>query len=279
MTVFGPLDLDQDPATLQAIDVTALNATLLGTYTYEGLLKSILAAGWSKVTYAGSAAGETLSLIGFPNAARSLTIDTGAGNDNVIGTTSADLILGGEGNDTISGGPGNDTISGGAGDDRLTGGSGADELSGGDGADTFVFASGDSGTISGTVFDTITDYTAGGGGDRLDLVGNSPTIRANATAIDVSGATAAVDAITGNVASGIITLAGADAGNVDSLDEWIAVARTVVTTSGQVAAFQFGSDSYVYQENGSGDLLIKLQGVTGITSVGTNSADNNISVF
>jgi hypothetical protein len=275
MTVFGPLDLDQDPATLQAIDVTTLNATLLGTYTYEGLLKSILTAGWTNVTYAGGDAAETLNLTGFANAARSLSINSGAGNDNVTGTTSADLILGGEGNDTISGGPGNDTISGGAGDDRLTGGSGADVLSGGDGADTFVFASGDSGIISSTVFDTISDYTAGGGGDRLDLVGAPPTVRANASDINVSGATADLDTITGNVASGIISLSGDGASNVNTLDEWISVARTIVTVSGQVAAFEYGSDTYVNQENGSGDLLIKLENRTGLTSVGTSAGDNN----
>lgn len=57
------------------------------------------------------------------------------------------------------------------------------------------------------------------------------------------------------------------------------MARTVVATSGQVAAFQFGSDTDVYQKNGTGDLLIKLQGITGITSVATSPADNTISVF
>ena len=284
MNVFTPEDAGISAATLQSIDVTSLNAALTptaGTYSYEGLLKSLLAAGgsagWSNIQWLGSTANETLGLTGYSNANRSLKLDGGGGIDTITGTTSADWILGGSGNDILAGGNGNDILEGGDGDDRLTGGTGQDTLTGDSGADTFVFVAGDSGTISGTVFDTITGYSAGVGGDRLDLV--APTIRADATGIDVSGATAAVDVITGNVASGIITLGGAGAANVDTLDEWISVARTVVTTSGHVAAFQFGSDSYVYQENGSGDLLIKLLGVTGFTSVATNPANNNISVF
>ena len=285
MNVFTPEDAGISAATLQSIDVTSLNAALTptaGTYSYEGLLKSLLAAGgsagWSNIQWLGSTANETLALTGYSNANRSLKLDGGAGIDTITGTTSADWILGGSGNDILAGGNGNDIIEGGVDDDRLTGGTGQDTLTGDSGADTFVFAAGDSGTISGTVFDTITGYTASATGDRLDLV-VAPTIRGDATGIDVSGATAAVDVITGNVASGIITLGGTNAANVDTLDEWISVARTVVTSPGHVAAFQFGSDSYVYQENGSGDLLIKLLGVTGFTSVANTQANNNISVF
>jgi hypothetical protein len=280
VNVFTPDDAGLDQDTLQLIDVTVLNAALTptaGTYSYEGLLKSLLAAGlpsagWTKIEWLGSTANETLSLTGYSNSARSLKLDGGGGNDNLTGTTSADWILGGIGNDTLAGVGGNDSIEGGDGDDRLTGGAGQDTMDGGAGADTFVFSAGDSGTISGSLFDRITGFTVGTGGDRLDLVGNPPTIRANATGIDVSGATADVDVITGDVASGIITLGGANAGNIDSLNEWISVARTIVPTSGQVAAFQFGSDTYVYQENGTGDLLIKLTSLSGITSLSTSAS-------
>ena len=71
----------------------------------------------------------------------------GAGNFNGTGDGQANTIVGGSGADTLSGG------------------SGADTLSGGSGADTFSWLSGQ----LGSGVDTITDFTAGGGGDKLDI--------------------------------------------------------------------------------------------------------------
>ncbi len=60
------------------------------------------------------------------------------------------------------GGSGADTIIGNAGNNRLDGRAGADMLAGGSGDDVFVFRGG-----YGT--DTVTDFTAGGSTDRIDL--------------------------------------------------------------------------------------------------------------
>ena len=60
------------------------------------------------------------------------------------------------------GGSGADTIIGNAGNNRLDGRAGADRLAGGSGDDVFVFRAG-----FGT--DTVTDFTAGGTSDRIDL--------------------------------------------------------------------------------------------------------------
>jgi hypothetical protein len=162
----------------------------------------------------------------------------------------------------------------------ISGGAGADTITGGAGADTFRFAAGDSGTISGTVFDVITNFAVGAGGDLLDLAGNA-VVRANDTAIDVASATSETDVITASVTNGIITLAGAGLANVNTLAEWIAVARTVVTASGDIAAFVFDGDTYVYQENGTdtNDLLIQLDGVTGLTGFSSSAAASNIIYF
>jgi hypothetical protein len=158
-----------------------------------------------------------------------------------------------------------DTINGGGGNDTIIGGTGADTLTGGTGADTFRFAAGDSGTISGTVFDVITDFAVGTGGDLLDLVG-TPVVRADASGVVVEAVTVEVsDDVTASVTNGIITLGGVDKANVDTLAEWIDVARLLVTTSGNIAAFEFNGDTYVFQENGTDDLLVQLDGVVGIT--------------
>jgi Ca2+-binding RTX toxin-like protein len=70
-----------------------------------------------------------------------LTIDAGAGNDNMLGSQGADVLLGGEGNDFIFGDNGNDVALMGAGDDvfQWDPGDGSDTVEGQDGTDTMLF--------------------------------------------------------------------------------------------------------------------------------------------
>jgi serralysin len=102
----------------------------------------------------------------------------GSGNDFLDGGIGDDLLSGGAGNDVLIGGDGNDTLSGdellslvagvdylygGNGNDILYGYAGSDFLIGGAGSDKFAYAKmTDAGDI-------ITDFTAGVGGDNLDL--------------------------------------------------------------------------------------------------------------
>jgi Ca2+-binding RTX toxin-like protein len=71
----------------------------------------------------------------------SLTIDGGAGNDNLTGGDGADMLLGGDGNDLVNGGRGNDVALLGAGDDTFVWnpGDGSDVVEGQAGADTLQF--------------------------------------------------------------------------------------------------------------------------------------------
>jgi hypothetical protein len=62
-------------------------------------------------------------------------VRSGAGSDEVIGSSRNDVILGEAGNDSLKGDQGNDTILGGAGRDRLVGSLGIDALIGGSGND------------------------------------------------------------------------------------------------------------------------------------------------
>lgn len=70
-----------------------------------------------------------------------LTVDGGAGNDNLQGGDGADLLLGGDGNDTVAGGRGNDTAQLGAGDDVFVWnpGDGSDIVEGQAGTDQLLF--------------------------------------------------------------------------------------------------------------------------------------------
>jgi Ca2+-binding RTX toxin-like protein len=77
-----------------------------------------------------------------------LSVDGGAGDDEIHGTRGNDTLLGGTGvdrlfgyagNDLLDGGEGNDTLIGHEGTDTLVGGDGADTLAGGAGTDSFRF--------------------------------------------------------------------------------------------------------------------------------------------
>ncbi len=68
----------------------------------------------------------------------------------------------GDGSDRINGGKAGDTINAGGGDDIISGGKGNDTLAGGAGRDTFVMTRDDGN-------DTIADFQAGNGGDRIAL--------------------------------------------------------------------------------------------------------------
>jgi Ca2+-binding RTX toxin-like protein len=85
-----------------------------------------------------------------------------AGNDIMDGDAGNDLLNGGAGNDFVFGGEGADVMIGSTGNDVLDGDTGNDRMAGGLGNDRFDFDSGDGDDI-------VTDFTAGGTLDRLDL--------------------------------------------------------------------------------------------------------------
>ena len=92
-------------------------------------------------------------------------ISGAAGNDTLLGADGNDTLSGGSGSDSLSGGSGTDSLAGGDGSDTLSGGLGADILSGGSGSDTFRYTAENLADLP----DTITDFAAGSGGDKLDL--------------------------------------------------------------------------------------------------------------
>ncbi len=128
------------------------------------------AGGSDLIDFSDGAAGITFSLVNngvgtvFNSGAANLGIDTYSGFEGVIGTNFADNLTGSASDDQIRGGRGNDVLSGADGNDILVGGAGADTMSGGAGSDTFVYRSGDASAV-----DTLTDFTAGAGGDVLDI--------------------------------------------------------------------------------------------------------------
>jgi Ca2+-binding RTX toxin-like protein len=103
-------------------------------------------SGFDMVTYAGSTAGVTVSLVtgGAGDTLAGFESLRGSNHaDRLSGTADANLIEGLNGNDTLEGLAGDDTLLGGAGRDSLAGGAGADSLAGGTEADTLDGGEGD----------------------------------------------------------------------------------------------------------------------------------------
>jgi Ca2+-binding RTX toxin-like protein len=156
---------------------------------------------------------------------------TGAGNFTGTGNTLANSITGGTGNDTLNGSDGNDTLTGGTGndsllggnnDDLLIGGQGADTLTGGSGVDTFRYLAGD--TTGGP--DSVISFTAGAGGDVIDLdallpgYDNNPLTLGSYVNLLESGGNTSVridTAGTGNFTTTVLTLQGLTGLDLNSL--------------------------------------------------------------
>lgn len=95
-------------------------------------------------------------------------IDTGGGDDVIIGRAGDDRIDAGSGDDVMYGDAGNDVLMGGTGQDHLFGGIGDDTLRGGDGDDT----------LSGGGHDDL--IFGGAGNDWLEHFGGNATLHGNA---------------------------------------------------------------------------------------------------
>lgn len=103
-----------------------------------------------------------------------VTINSGAGNDTILGTELSDSINAGEGNDSIASFAGNDTILSGAGNDRIVAGDGDDSVIGNNGADTITGNGG-------------SDSILGGAGDDILSGGTLPGINATLTGSSAQG--------------------------------------------------------------------------------------------
>jgi Ca2+-binding RTX toxin-like protein len=84
---------------------------------------------------------DDIAAAGLPAQAIALTLDGGAGDDELFGGLGNDILLGGDGNDTMDGSKGNDVALMGAGDDTFAWdpGDGSDVVEGGDGDDSMQF--------------------------------------------------------------------------------------------------------------------------------------------
>ncbi len=179
---------------------------------------------------------DDIAAAGLPAQAIALTLDGGAGDDELFGGLGNDRLLGGDGNDTMDGSKGNDVALMGAGDDTFAWdpGDGSDVVEGGDGEDSMQFIGANIAEqihvsangnrvlfvrdIANVTMDLAgveqIDFQALGGADLVD-VGDLTGTDLASLQVDLGGADGAIDrvAVAGTDGEDAITVNG-DAGGV-----------------------------------------------------------------
>ncbi|AVR98394.1 beta strand repeat-containing protein [Pseudoduganella armeniaca] len=245
-------------ATIDTVLLTAAAATKITVAGNNGLDLSTSVAAAVTVFDASGVVGN-----GAADTAANLAVKYTSDNSTASASVS---ITGGAGNDVLVGNAAKDTIVGGAGNDTITGGAGIDILTGGAGSDTFVIASTNAG-ITGT--ERITDFSIAAGGDKLDL--DVTTVIANTvSAADLTGVIAGAVDLTASVKDGVITLAGADVGLIDTVGELKLIFEAIDAGAADSAAIELNGNTYVISDDGTSTTdIIQLVGVTGVTSLST----------
>ena len=113
------------------------------------------------------------------------------------------------------------------------------------------------------------DVDAAGGDQAITVEGN------------VTAGAGSAAGVTATVTSGILTLGGSGAAAVDTIAEWIVEAANIAATNGEILAFEFSGDTYVFAQNGAQDVLVELDGLTGAAALlevsnSTTAVDNTI---
>ena len=180
--------------------------------------------------------------------------------------SSANAIAAGDLEFVIAGTNGDDVLKGGAGNDTLKGGAGADVLDGGDGVDTYVLASGDS--VIGS-FDTVA-VTHG------DIIRGVDLSVFNAV-MAVTGAQILTDLVTNaDLATALAQAIGGVIANNTFLVH-ITDAQTTAGTdySGYYMVSEFAGSLTAVDAT---DIVVKLVGVTGTSSIAFSGNDIVVSV-
>jgi len=204
-------------------------------------------------------------------------IDTGGGSDYVNGNAGDDTItaasgsnrlFGGQGNDTIHvSGHGNNHLNGNLGDDILIVDGGNNQIHGGQGNDTIQPSAGNNlsfGEVGNDVIWVGAGLDTMNGGAGSDLFVLSGPANSNAAAWDeIVDFTHGTDKLHMEANGGLPLVLHATTSFSDEVSAAAYAQAAFGSATGEAAALQVGSDTYLFYTIGSGtDAVVKLDGVT-----------------
>jgi Ca2+-binding RTX toxin-like protein len=257
-TVTLTTDTSDDDLTITSMnsaDMTTLNVTGSGDVIISGF--AAVTDMPTTVDASGASGAVTVPLTSSVAAA---TMEGGSGIDTFTGGLLADTINGNAGNDILSGGNGADTINGGLGSDNITDGAGGDAITTGANQDT-VNAGTDSVAATSTNFagatvavgdtmtfgngvDVVTDFTAGSGGDILNVTNATEVTLVGETVADLTNTTTFFASGTWDAASKtFLILADGSGADTMVIENPAAVAAQDALTTNPTAVILVGVDS------------------------------------
>jgi hypothetical protein len=117
---------------------------------------------------------------------------------------------------------------------------------------------------------TTAELTVGKGYDLLKFVDNAAAPVDVGVAADAAGSGTAV-----KITNGVVDFSGLTTGPT-TFNSAVGQLDTDLTVAGKAAAFQYGSNTYLFVQNGANnDQVIELTGVTGVTKLGEIGSSND----
>lgn len=235
-------------------------AIVIDQSTFSGTNAVTASSTTGSITISGGSGANTIKATSVSGAATGvITITTLGGNDSVTVVSAATVIT-----NAINTGAGNDTIVGGSGVETITGGTGVDTMTSGGGADVFAF--GTNGSLVSAGLDIITDFNSAGA-DVLTFGGAVTAITVDATAV-AAGTNASL------TAAGLLTFATAD--NTLALKIATVQADASLDAALSIAMFVDSGNMYVYYAGAAtgntDDQIIQLTGLSALATITAGAA-------
>lgn len=267
--------------------------TLIGG-TGTDVVDTSLITGGVTVTFSSTGSGNVAAPGTTASFSQMERVQTGAGDDTILGGSGADAAAAGDGADRLFGGGGNDTLFGEDGDDLLDGGTGGDTLYGGAGNDTLIGGAGGDSLFGDAGDDRFiigpgdgSDTLFGGDGiDIVDFTGFSTAVTATFSGAGAGSISSSAGTTTFSGMEVLETGSGNDtitgAGGADII---FAGAGNDRIFGGGGADLLFGGDGIDSLEGGAGnDTLIggagadTLFGGTGLDVVDYSASDAAVNI-
>jgi Ca2+-binding RTX toxin-like protein len=217
------------------IEVAGTTALTLGGFDATGQSFEVWNGNSKEVL--GTSANNVFDFSGLTTIAGITFVDSGAGNDVIIGTDGYNWDL--------RGGTGDDVLTGGDGDDTFLGGAGADIITGNAGTDTVSYAN----SAKGVTVNLRTGFATGGDatGDKVFGIENAIGSKANdmltaASSGSVLDGGAGVDALLGGVGDDTFIISGSndisDVRDGNDGNDTVKIVGSHATLAGFVGAFE-----------------------------------------